>query len=55
MAKEVAGVSQQSRKSPAIALGVRVHRAEEEAAAGKEKVGKALKWAQLTYLTTVGK
>ena len=43
MAKEVTGVSQQSRKSLAFALGMRVHRVEEEAAAGKEKVDKAIR------------
>ena len=55
MTKEATAISQQSRKSLVIAVGVRVNSVEEEAAAGKEKAGKALKWAQLVYLASVGK
>lgn len=55
MTKEATGIGQQSRRSLVISVGARVNRVEEEAAAGKEKAGKALRWAQLVYLASVEK
>lgn len=43
MTKEATGIGQQSRRSLVISVGARVNRVEEEAAAGKEKAGKALR------------